>query len=265
MDSIDLIKANRLTEARDQLLDEVEHSPGDSGKRVLLFQVLSFCADYEQAENQLNQLASRDPRWQNAAIVYKGLLCAEKERAKVAAGERCPALLSPAPPYLEEHLLARQKLQGGKARQLTGFFREVEDETHAFCGTANGKLFQGFKDGDALLAPFLELFIHDRYLWLTFDDLKELFVSAPNTMLDLLWAPAQLTTWQGITTSCYLPVLYPGSSTHVDEMVRMGKMTHWRAIGGGLVQGAGQHIFKAGTEELALLEVRELRFMHDAR
>ena len=59
---------------------------------------------------------------------------------------------------------------------------------------------------------------------------------------------------------CYLPVLYPDSSRSDDDRVRLGRMTDWRDLGGGLYQGVGQHVFLAGKEEKPLLEIRELLF-----
>ncbi|HJV65384.1 MAG TPA: type VI secretion system accessory protein TagJ [Geomonas sp.] len=264
MNAIELIQANRLTEARAQLIADVNASPADAGKRVLLFEVLCFCGDYRKAEQHLDLLVGQDLAGRTSARVYKALLAAERERSEVAVGAKRPHLLGPAPPYLEAHFVARAQLQAGDIARAARYFRELEAESGALCGTANRNEFQGFQDSDAMLAPFLEIFIHDRYLWLPFRDLRELSVAPPHTLLDLLWAPAQLSTWQGITTSCFLPVLYPATYGHPDDMVRLGKMTDWRELGGGIFRGAGQHVFLAGDEELALLDIRELRFLPPA-
>lgn len=264
MNAIELIQANRLTEARAQLVNDVAAAPSDAGKRVLLFEVLSFCGDFRKAEQHLDLLAEQDLAGRTSARVYKALLAAERERSEVAVGAKSPHLLGPAPGYLEAHLAARAQLQAGDIARAARYFSELENESQALCGTANRNEFEGFQDSDAMLAPFLELFIHDRYLWLPFRDLRELSVSPPHTLLDLLWAPAQLTTWQGITTSCFLPVLYPATYGHPDDMVRLGKMTDWRDLGGGIFRGAGQHVYLAGDDELPLLDIRELRFLPPA-
>ena len=64
MDSRDLIKAGRLSEARKQLIEEVKSSPADSGKRTLLFQVLIFCGEWDKAERHLETVAAQDARFQ---------------------------------------------------------------------------------------------------------------------------------------------------------------------------------------------------------
>jgi type VI secretion system protein ImpE len=58
----------------------------------------------------------------------------------------------------------------------------------------------------------------------------------------------------------FLPVLYPGSSEHPNDMVRLGRMTDWKAVGEGLALGIGQRLFLADDEERAMLEVREVAF-----
>jgi protein involved in temperature-dependent protein secretion len=40
-------------------------------------------------------------------------------------------------------------------------------------------------------------------------------------------------------------------------------MTDWLSLGGPFVRGVGQHVFRVGEGEKALLEIRELAF--DAR
>jgi type VI secretion system protein ImpE len=62
----------------------------------------------------------------------------------------------------------------------------------------------------------------------------------------------------------FLPVLYAGSSQHVDERIRLGRMTNWQSVGAGLMRGLGQHMFLVGDEDATLLEVRNLEFQVDA-
>jgi protein involved in temperature-dependent protein secretion len=56
----------------------------------------------------------------------------------------------------------------------------------------------------------------------------------------------------------FLPVLYVGSEQHESEQVRLGRITEWVGLGGGLVGGAGQKTFIIDDGEKALLEIREL-------
>lgn len=83
MNSKDLIKAGRLSEARKQLVEEVKSSPADLGKRTLLFQVLSFCGEWDKADRHLDAIVTQDSSRQTGVQVYKNLVHAERERMEV--------------------------------------------------------------------------------------------------------------------------------------------------------------------------------------
>ena len=60
--------------------------------------------------------------------------------------------------------------------------------------------------------------------------------------------------------NCFLPVLYPDSSQHENERIKLGRMTDWIPLGGSFSKGIGQHVFEIGEEEIAILEIREALF-----
>jgi type VI secretion system protein ImpE len=111
-----------------------------------------------------------------------------------------------------------------------------------------------------VLAFSLEAFVHERYVWLPLETLRELTVAAPRTLLDLLWIPALITTWSGLTLNCYLPVLYPESHREEDDRLKLGRMTDWIDLGGGCCRGIGQHVFQVGEEDISLLEIQTIAF-----
>ena len=90
--------------------------------------------------------------------------------------------------------------------------------------------------------------------------IRELIISEPKTLFDLLWIPAHVTTQEGLSIGCYLNVLYPGSSAHEDDRVKLGRMTDWIPLAGPFFKGVGQHVFQIGEEEMAILEIREVSF-----
>lgn len=259
MDAKELIKANRLTEARSQLIEEVKGSPSDPGKRTLLAQVLLFFGEWDKAERHLDILAMHDTSAEIGVRAYRNLIAAERERSEVCAGKRRPAFLGTMPSWLDLYFAAREKLKDGELEAAAELFGEVEAQSSRLSGTLDGDDFAGFSDGDAFLSPFLEVFVHNRYLWLPFEMLRELTIPVPKTLLDTLWTPAGITTWEGLTARCYLPVTYPLPSGEGEDLVRAGKMTDWRELGGGFFSGRGQHVFLIGEEEKGILEIRELR------
>jgi len=101
MNAKDLIRAGRLSEAREQLIREVKSSPADLGKRTLLFQVLTFCGEWGKAEQHLDAVAVQDSSKETGVQVYKNLLHAERERQDVSKLNRRPSFLPETPPYTE--------------------------------------------------------------------------------------------------------------------------------------------------------------------
>ena len=260
MDSRDLIKAGRLSEAREQLTREVKSSPADLGKRTLLFQVLSFCGEWGKAEQHLDAIAVQDSSRETGVQVYKNILQAEKERREISSLKRRPSFLPETPPYVERYFSAWKKVLGKKVEEAEESLLSLKAQLPTVSGTVEGMSFAGFKDTDSFLSPFLEAIVHERYIWVPFAAIRELSISSPKTLFDLLWIPALVTTWEGLRVSCYLPVLYPDSSLHEDEKVKLGRMTDWISLGGPFSKGLGQHVYQVGEEEKALLEMREVVF-----
>jgi type VI secretion system protein ImpE len=260
MDAKELIRANRLSDARSRLVEDVKASPADAKSRTLLFQVLSFLGEWDKADRHLDILSMGNSLAKTGVQVCKGLISAEREREKVYRGHGRPDFLTIAPPYLEQLFDAREKLDAGCPDTASKLFEKTSSLIPEVSGAVDGKDFTGFRNADTFLSSFLEVFIHDRYLWIPFASLRELTIQEPKTLLDLLWIQASLTTWEGLTTGCYLPVTYPCSHTHENELVCLGKMTVWQDLGGGLCKGGGQHVFSIGNEEKGILEIRDVRF-----
>jgi type VI secretion system protein ImpE len=260
MNAKDLIRAGKLVDARKQLVEDVRSMPSDLPGRTLLFQVLSFFGEWDKAERHLDVITAHDPKAETGVQVYKNLITAEKERTEVLERKRVPAFLTGVPPYLETFFAAWDALVGKKVKEATLLFEQVETSRPALSGSINGDAFNGFRDTDTFLAPFLETIVHGHYLWFPFEALRELSVPAPKTLFDLLWTSAHVTTWEGLTINCYLPVLYPKSYLHTDDRVKLGRMTNWTSLGGSYHQGAGQHVFQVGEKEIAILELRDIKF-----
>lgn len=260
MDAKELIKAGRLPECRKQLIEEVKSSPGDTAKRTLLFQILAFYGEWDKAERHLEAIASQDIQREIGVQEYKNLLQGERERLEVMDLRRRPAFLPESPGYMEKYFLAWQELTEKRIEEAGDLFGEIDASRPALSGTVNGKPFTGIRDTDAFLSLFLEAVVHERYVWIPFDAIRELVLQPPKTLFDLLWISGRVTTWEGLTLNCYLPVLYPNSFLHEDDRVKMGRMTDWIPLGGPFSRGAGQHVFEVGKEDMPILEIQEIQF-----
>jgi type VI secretion system protein ImpE len=260
MDSKELIRAGRLSEARGQLVSQVKAHPEDSNTRTLLFQVMALLGEWEKADRHLDVLATQDVKTELGVQAYKNILNMERQRQEVFERKRRPSLLPASPGYLEAVFMLWECLNGGRIEEAESLREKIGGARPGISGTCNGRPFSGFSDTDAYLEPFIEAMVHERYVWIPVESVRELLVTAPETLLDTLWTQAHVTTWEGLTLQCTLPVLYWNSFSHEDDRIKMGRMTDWIHIGGSFSRGVGQHVFQAGDEELGILEIREVHF-----
>jgi type VI secretion system protein ImpE len=260
MQADELIEAGRLSEARTSLIAEVKASPSDLGKRTLLVQVLAFCGEWDKARKHLETIVLQDPNRENGVQVYENLIQAEIEREEVMNLRKMPSFLTEAPPYLNTYFDALKCLDNFQFEQAKELFQRVEKQCLPITGSVNGKRFSGLSDTDSGLGPFVEAIVYERYVWIPFEEIRELSIEEPKHLLDLLWIPARITTWEGLTLNCYLPVLYPGTGYYDDDQVRVGRVTEWASQGDGFSRGLGQHVFSTGEEEISLLDIREAVF-----
>lgn len=164
MDSKELIKAGRLSDAREQLIEEIKSSPADLSKRTLLFQVLSFCGEWDKAGRHLDVIAAQDPSRETGVQVYKNLIQGERVRDEVSKRNSRPSFLSKTPPYIEMYFSAQEKLFGGKIEEAKDLFNQMDTQLPVIAGTVNGKSFTGFNDTDTFVSFFLEIIVHEQYI-----------------------------------------------------------------------------------------------------
>lgn len=260
MEVKELIKEGKLAEARSQLVARVKAAPGDQASRTLLFQILSYCGEWDKADRHLEALGAQDISREAGVLGYRNLVHAEMERHAVINKNLNASFLSDPPDYLDFFSLFREKLREKKHDEAGEVLAKINSLRPVISGTVNDTAFEGFCDTDTTLFPFLEVFAHERYLWLPFESIRELSVAKPQSLLDLLWIPGQVTTWEGLTMNCYLPVLYPQSFLHGDAKIIMGRMTDWTPLVGAYTKGVGQHVFEVGGKDMAILEMHDIIF-----
>ncbi|MCB2181952.1 MAG: tetratricopeptide repeat protein [Desulfobulbaceae bacterium] len=260
MEVKELIQAGKLAEARQLLVAAVKASPADPVSRTLLFQVLCYSGEWDKADRHLQAIATQDSGREAGALGYRNIIQAEMERREVAGSNQSASFLSEPPDYLDLFLQIRKKLSEKNESEAATLLAELDSLRPSISGTVNDTAFSGFCDTDTTLFPFLEVIAHERYLWVPFESIRELSLSAPESLLDLLWVSARITTWEGFAMNCYLPVVYPHSYLHEDERIKMGRMTDWQALAGSYAQGMGQHVYDVGGKDMAILEIQDIVF-----
>jgi type VI secretion system protein ImpE len=263
MDARELIRAGKLGEARARLVAEVKAAPADAGRRTLLFQVLCLLGEWDKAARHLDTVAAQNLQSEVAAHAYRNLVQAEKQREEVFTANRRPAFMPEMPAYAEAFFGVWELIAGGRFKEAEAAHASIFEKMPLPSGTLNSTPFTGFRDTHSFLAPFLETFVHDRYVWVPISAVRELTFAPPKTLFDTMWMTCHLTTWEGLAMNCCLPVLYPLSHRHEDDRVKLGRMTDWTSAGGLFVRAQGQHVFEVGGEDVNLLDIRELVFSLD--
>lgn len=264
MGAKELFDAGSLQPAIDQLTQDVKASPRELRSRIFLFELLCFAGDLQRAERQLDAITqlSGDVNVELGAQIYQRALKAEKSREAFFTGaQRQPKFLSEPPPYTALHLEAISKLRENRLSELETLLKKSE-ALRAHCrGRVDDQPFDDLRDYDDLMAPFLEVFSDQDYVWIPFEQISQLEIQPPRTLRDLLWIPANVALHQRPLGQVFLPAQYFGSSRHPDDLVKLGRMTDWKAVGEGVFLGAGQRTLLVDDRECPLLEIRKIDFV----
>jgi type VI secretion system protein ImpE len=262
MTAKELFDAGRLSDAINQLNQDIKTNPRDTRNRIFLFELLCFSGDFQRAELQLETIGqlSNDAKVEIGTQVYKNLLEAEKSRARFFKNGGEPKFLSKAPAYAGLHLAAMTALRDNRPAQAEKLLAESENSRINIAGQADSQPFNNLRDCDDLLAPFLEVIVQRDYVWVPFENIKQLEIAAPAKLRDLIWIPAKVELRNDPLGEVYLPCLYSASSDHPDDRVKLGRMTDWNTLGEGCVLGAGQRMFFVDDTERPIHEVRKIDF-----
>jgi type VI secretion system protein ImpE len=263
MDAKQLFDTGDLQGAIRQLTVDVKTNPRDLRSRIFLFELLCFTGDFERAGRQLDAVAqtSGDAKVELGSELYRRILEAEKVRGQILSGEsRQPCFLFEPPSYTALHLNAFKELKDGRSEEVESLLDESRKVRKSLKGEIDTKSFLDFRDGDDLLAPFLEVIIQANYVWLPLEQVMRLEIAPPRTLRDLLWISAKIECADQRTTDAFIPVQYYGSSEHPEDSVKLGRMTIWESVGEETNLGRGQRTFLIDGNERALLETRRVEF-----
>lgn len=256
----ELLAAGKLGEAIDELLREVKASPNDAAMRTFLFELSCIAGDWERAERQLDVIGHQSAEAELGVMVYRANIKAEQERRRVFAEGVQPHFLREPPAYVDLHVAALNQMLQGKMTEARASLDRAEEERPAIAGKIDGKEFQDFRDYDDFVAPVLELIVKDKYAWLPFEQIKRIEISPPRQLRDMLWASARIEALDGTIGEVYVPTLYAGSSSAVNDQVRLGRMTDWKELGDELYTAVGLRLFLVDGEDKSLFEAKAVEF-----
>lgn len=255
-----LLDAGQLHAAIEEAMREVKAHPADQTRRMTFVELLCFAGEWERAEKQLAVIGQQTTEIALTVQVYSDNIRAEQWRRRLWRDGLKPVFLSEPPEYVNLYLNAANRIREGNWDAASELLDQAENERPALAGKLNGQPFEDFRDGDDWIAPVLELFVREQYIWLPFEQIQRVELDPPKYFRDLLWAKARIETTTGTTGEVFLPALYAGSHAHANEAVQLGRMTDWQELAGGVCQAAGQRVWLADEEEIALLDARTLEF-----
>jgi type VI secretion system protein ImpE len=262
MNASDLYKAGRLREAIDAQEQEVKASAIDPSRRLFLFELLLFAGDLEHARRQAEAIAYKDTGLDSALAVYRKLLDAEQARRDLFSRGVAPGFFGEPSEHLRLRLSAVNRLREGHSAEAAEVLGRANEAIPPFSGRLNGQPFHSLRDADDLFAGVLEVMAHGRYFWVGLEQVRLLTMHPPRFPRDLVFIPAHLEL-KDEEGDIFVSALYPGSHEHADDQVKLGRMTDWKELDGGLLLGIGLHSFVRDDDDIALLEWRDWRSDHE--
>jgi type VI secretion system protein ImpE len=270
MDFRQLVHLGRLSEAVENLTEQIRGNPSETQLRLSLFELLCFQGELERAAKQLDVISSlsSDINLMLLTEVYGSLLRSEGKRREVFQGGELPKFLSTPPAYIDKYLVMMRKMEDG-SEELPKLLTEVEEMYPESRGELKGKPFSSFRDADDRLAPVLEACQGEDYLWIPLEQVVSLRLVGPKTeedqdvfrLRDYMWAQGSVELLGGSSEQLFFPTLYPLSFEHPEDAVRMGRTTDFQIEQEAAVIGKGHKTFLVDDSEIALLELREVSFV----
>jgi type VI secretion system protein ImpE len=256
----ELLDAGQLNGAIEALTQEVRANPSDVPRRTFLFELLCFAGDWDRADKQIDVIAQQSVQSAMAVQVYRANVAAERQRARLFEEGVAPHFLTEPPSYADLLVEGIRKLSQEDTPGARELFDQAEEARPAVTGKWNGRAFLDLRDYDDAVGGFLELIVKDKYAWLAFEQIRRIQMKPPEKLRDLLWIPTRVEAADGTVGEVFVPALYAGSSRQGNDLVRLGRMTEWKAVSEDLSLGIGQRLFLVDDEDRPILEARTIEF-----
>lgn len=256
----DLLREGRLDEALKSLQESVRSRPSDAALRIFLFQLLALMGQWERALNQLNVAGELDAGALAMVQMYRTALNCEALRGDVFAGRLTPMVLGKPGEWIAPLIQALHEDAEGNHDLALSLRNKAFELAPSVSGRYNEQSFSWFGDADPRLGPVLEVIVNGRYAWLPMENIQELRVEKPSDLRDLVWLPANIKLINAGELVALIPSRYPSSETSTDGAIRMARKTDWFETG----VPVGQRMFASDSGDVALFELKMLRFDHPA-
>lgn len=261
----DHLKSGDLTATLATLQEKVRADPADAKLRIFLFQLLCVLGDWKRAITQLKLSAEMQPSALMMAQTYReGIIC-EVYREKVFKGEKDPMIFGEPEPWLALLIEAQKMLAQGNPAGAAQLREQAFEDAPMTSGTANGAPFEWIADADMRMGPVLEVIVNGRYFWLPLTQIAKLVIEPPEDLRDAVWTAATLTLRNEGEVVALIPTRYAGTPERGNDAAKLARATDWQDAGGETFVGVGQRQFATESDDIALLDLRELVLHHEAQ
>ena len=260
MEAESQLRSGRPEQALASLREAVRKDPANPGLRKFLCQLLLVNGQWEKALNQLQVIAQMEPEEGAVLAQLLGtLIRCEKLRAEVFAGRKTPLVFGEPEPWMGWLVEGNSRRAQGETEAALELSGRAFDAAPATPGELDGQPFEWIADADSRLGPMLEGVLEGRYYWIAFQHIRQIELTPPAELRDLVWAPAKFTWTNGGQAAGFIPARYPGSESSADGAVRLGRKTEWLETPPGFHAGLGQRVLATNQTEAPLLEMKTLR------
>ena len=259
MTATELFEAGQLQEAVDAQIQRVKSRPADQAARLFLVELLLFQGEFDRAKKHLDMLQYEAPQAQAGLELIKGCYQAEQERRKVLAGQAQPMGLKESPEHVRLRLLALEQFAQGHKDEGNKLLDQANAAQPGAAGNLDGQEVTNLRDGDDLFGTVVEVISRGKYCWVPLEQIEKLSVAPAKSPRDILFVPAHLALLGGLEGDVHLPGLYPGSDTHDEIDLRLGRATDWTGDEGQPFRGVGGKAFVLDGATKPLMHVREWR------
>ena len=117
-----------------------------------------------------------------------------------------------------------------------------------------------FRDSDERTTSILEIFIDDKYSWISIHNIKSIEFYESQFLVDLIWRRAIITMQNGKQLPCFVPVRYFSNTLDIDEEdLVLAKKTQWVSDQNSLCCGVGQKTFELSNGiDFGILDIKAI-------
>ena len=256
----DHLKSGDPVGALEALQALVRTRPGDAKLRIFLFQLLCVLGDWNRAIRQLKVCGELDPGALQMAQAYREAIICEVYREKVFASDKAPLVFGEPQEWLAWLIEAQKMLVKGDVAAAADLRAKAFDAAPASTGDMDGIPFEWIADADMRYGPVLEAIVNGRYFWLPFSQISAITFDPPTDLRDAVWTAANIRLANEGSVVALIPTRYPGSGQTGAAAEKLSRATSWADVGAGTFVGSGQRLLSTDQGDVALLDIRLIKF-----